>query len=106
MALIVLAAICLLACIFFLFVLFQWTRDTKRKTTTRAAQHDAAGGRREKTRLKAADRASREKRQAFPEGHAGSGAGARSRDCRPGCRRCERTAYEKVVRSLRLGKKI
>ena len=33
MTLIVLAAICLLACAFLLFVLFQWTRDTKRKTT-------------------------------------------------------------------------
>jgi hypothetical protein len=48
MALIVLAAICLLACMFLLFVLYQWTRDTKRRATTRAAVDDAAGGSREK----------------------------------------------------------
>ena len=106
MALIVLATICLLACVFLLFVLFQWTRDTKHRATTRAAVDDAAGGSSEKTRLQAAARASTEKRHAFPEGHAGSRAGARSRACLPGCHRCERTAYEKVVRSLRLGKKI
>jgi hypothetical protein len=35
MALIVLATICLLACFFLLFVLVQWMRDTKRKTTNR-----------------------------------------------------------------------
>ena len=75
MALIVLAAICILACMFVLFVLFQWTRDTKRKTTTRAAVDDAAGGTSEKTRLQAADRASTEKRHAFPEGHAAPRAG-------------------------------
>jgi hypothetical protein len=33
---------------FLLFVLFQWTRDTKRKTTTRAAMDGAAGGSSEK----------------------------------------------------------
>jgi len=43
MTLIVLAAICLLGCAFLLFVLFQWTRDTKRKTTTRTAVDHAAG---------------------------------------------------------------
>jgi hypothetical protein len=47
---IVLATICLLACVFFLFVLFQWTRDTKRKTTTRTAVDDAAGETGEKKR--------------------------------------------------------
>jgi hypothetical protein len=35
---------------FLLLVLFQWTRDTKRKTTTRAAVDDEAGGSSEKTR--------------------------------------------------------
>ena len=35
MAIIVLTAICLLACVFLLFALVQWTRDTKRRTTTR-----------------------------------------------------------------------
>jgi hypothetical protein len=35
MALIVFAMFCFLACVFLLFVLVQWTRDAKRKTTTR-----------------------------------------------------------------------
>jgi hypothetical protein len=48
---VVLAAICLLAWVFLLSVLFQWTRDTKRKATTRPAVDEAAGGTREKTRL-------------------------------------------------------
>ena len=37
MALIVLTTICSLACLFLLFVLYQWIRETKRKTTTRSA---------------------------------------------------------------------
>jgi hypothetical protein len=35
MALIVLAAICFFSCVFLLFVLVKWMRDTKRKTKTR-----------------------------------------------------------------------
>lgn len=45
MILIVLAAVGFLACAFFLFVLFQWTRDTKRRTT---GVGDAAGDSSEK----------------------------------------------------------
>ena len=48
MTLIVLAAICLIACGFFLFVLIQWTRDAGRKTITRTAVDDAAGRTNEK----------------------------------------------------------
>jgi TRAP-type C4-dicarboxylate transport system permease small subunit len=47
MTVIVLAAVGFLACAFFFFVLFQWMRDTKRKTTT---VDDAAGETSEKKR--------------------------------------------------------
>jgi hypothetical protein len=47
MALIVLVTICFLACVFLLFVLVQWMRDTKRKTTTRSAVDSEVGETRE-----------------------------------------------------------
>lgn len=50
MALIALAAICFFVCVFLLFVLFQWTRDAKRKTTTRSAEDDLASETSEKKR--------------------------------------------------------
>jgi hypothetical protein len=50
MALIVLAAICFLACVFLLFVLVQWTRDTKRRTTTRPMLDSEAGPTRKEKR--------------------------------------------------------
>jgi hypothetical protein len=43
MALIVLATICLLACVFLLLVLVQWMGDTKRKTTNRPEVDSKAG---------------------------------------------------------------
>jgi hypothetical protein len=43
MALIVLATICFLACVFLLFVLVQWMRDTTRKTTNRPGVDSKAG---------------------------------------------------------------
>ncbi len=107
MALIVLAAICLLACVFLLFVLFQWTRDTKHKTTTRTAVDDAADGTSEKTRPEVAARASTEKQDRFSgrsrQMHRRK---ARSRGCGLGCNECERAAYEKVARLLRSGKRV
>jgi hypothetical protein len=107
MALIVLAAICFLACIFLLFVLFQWTRDSKRKTTTRTAAGGAAGKTEENKRLQiVSPRRNIEKQDRF----SGSsrwvqGMGGRSRSCGSGCSECERTAYEKVARSFRSGKR-
>ncbi len=55
MALIVLVAICFLACVFLLFVLVQWTRDTKRKTTTRPDAANSVGEKREEKPPKAVD---------------------------------------------------
>jgi hypothetical protein len=107
MTLIVLATVCFLASVFLLFVLFQWTKDSKRKTTTRTAVGDAAGETEEKKRLRiVSPRRNIEKQDRF----SGSSRwvqsmGGRSRSCGSGCSECERTAYEKVARSLRSGKK-
>ena len=106
MTLIVLAAICLLACGFFLFVLVQWTRDASPKTITRTAVDDAAGRTNEKKLQIVSPRRNIEE----PGSSSGNsrwvqGTGGRSRGCGPGCRECERTAYEKVARSLRSGKR-
>ena len=106
MTLIVLAAICLLACLFLLFVLFQWTRDTKRKTTTRTAVDKAARGSKEKTRLQVAARASTEKHDRFSgKSRWAQSRSSQSRGCGSGCNECEPTAYEKVARSLRSSKR-
>jgi hypothetical protein len=73
MTVIVLAAVGFLACVFFLLVLFQWTRDTRRKTTTVV---DAAGETSEKKRPHiVGSRRTVEKRDRFGGGHAGSRAG-------------------------------
>ena len=50
MTLIVLVTICLLACVFLLFVLAQWMRDTKRKTKARPEVDSIAGETREEKR--------------------------------------------------------
>ena len=104
MTLIVLAAICLFACFFFLLVLFQWTIDPKRKTTTRTA----AGETSEKKRPRiVASRETSEKHDRF-SGRSRWVQSRRSqlRGCEPGCNECERTVYEKVARSLRSGNRI
>src|SRR5258706_313587 len=43
MTLIVLVTICFLGCGFLLYVLFQWTRETKRRPASRSAIGDEAG---------------------------------------------------------------
>ena len=50
MTLTVLATICFLACTFYLYVLFQWMRDTKGRNTTRPAMDNEAGEKSEKKR--------------------------------------------------------
>jgi hypothetical protein len=103
MVLIILAAVGFLAGALFLFVLFQWTRDSKRKTAGPTAVDDPSGETSEKELLQTA-RASTEKQDRFSgrsrQLHRGR---ARSRGCGLGCDECERAAYEKVARSLRSG---
>ena len=71
MTLIVLATICYLACVFLLFVLFQWTLDTKRKTTARTAVDDAAGETNENKRLQVVGSQRTVEKTAPLGGHAG-----------------------------------
>jgi hypothetical protein len=104
MTVIVLAAVGFLACAFYLFVLFEWTRDTKRKTTT--VDH-AAGETDAKKRLQIVSPRRNIEKQDRSSGSSGEiqGTGGQSRDCGPGCSECERIAYEKVARLLRSGKR-
>jgi len=108
MTIIVLAAVGFLACAFFLFVLFQRTRDTKRKTTARTAVDDATGETSEKKppQIAAFRRTSEKQNRLSRMSRFVPSKRGQSRGCGPGCNECERTAYEKVARSLRLGKRI
>jgi hypothetical protein len=107
MDLIVLAAICFLACVFLLFVLFQWTRDSKRKTTTRTAAGGAAGKTEEKKHLRiVSPRRNIEKQDRYSErSHGVQSMRGRSRGCGPGCNECERVVYERLVNSMKPGKR-
>ena len=103
MTVIVLATICLLACVFYLFVLFQWTRDTKRKTTTRVAVDDAAGETGEEKRPQiVGPKRTNEKHDRFMErSHLASSTRGLSHSCGPGCNECERVVYERVVNLMK-----
>ena len=102
MTLIVLTTICLLASGFFLFVRFQWTRDSKRKTTTRTAADDAAGEANENKRLQivGSQRTVEKRDRSAGRSRRIQKMRGQLRGCGPGCNECERTAYEKVARSL------
>ncbi len=104
MTVIVLAAVGFLACAFYLFVLFQWTRDTKRKVTRVG---DATGDTSENKRPQVVgSQRTVEKRDPSAErSRRFQRMRGRSRGCGPGCNECERIAYEKVARSLRSGKR-
>jgi hypothetical protein len=103
MVLILFAAVGALACGFFLFVLFQWNQDTKRKAAAPTAMDDKSGETSEKE-LPQAARASTEKPDRFSGRSRQMRRGkVRSRGCGLGCDECERAAYEKVARSLRSG---
>jgi hypothetical protein len=106
MMVIVLAAVGLLACGFFLFVLFQWSRDTKRKHVNPTAVDDKTGDSDKKDHPQAAALASTKKQQRSPgRSRRVQSRRSRARSCGLGCNECERAAYEKVARSLRSGKR-
>jgi hypothetical protein len=106
MALIALTTICLLACIFLLFVLIQWMRDTKRKTTTRPEVNSRVGETRATRHLHiVGDRRTVERRDRFK---VKAGRVSTSTD-RSGIRKSwyderERMAYERIARSFKIGK--
>ncbi len=107
MALIVLTMICFLACVFFLFVLVQWTRDAKRGRTTRPDVGSEAGETRDEKHLHVVgsrttvDERDRSKVRALPVPANTERSGIRDswRDER------ERMAYERIARSFRPGRR-
>jgi len=107
MALIVLVAICFLACVFLLFVLVQWTRDTKRQTTTRPDAANSVGEKREEKPPKAVDsRGAAERRDRFKAGSRRlSTVSERSRIRESWHNERERIAYERIARSFKSGKR-
>jgi hypothetical protein len=104
---VVLAAICFLACAFYLYVLSQWMGDREHKTTGRSASDNQAGTQpgEKRTQIAASGKPAEQK----DRGRAGSQlAFSKARPLRgpnPGCRECERIAYERIATSLRGGKR-
>jgi hypothetical protein len=107
MALIVLTTICLLACVFLVFVLYQWMRDTNRKTTTRPAADSEVGETREtkQPHIVGARRAVERRDRFKVRSHGAAGAAERSGGRDSGYDERERIAYEKIARSFKLGKR-
>jgi len=85
MALIVLTTICFFACVFFLFTLVHWMRDTKRKTTIRSIPKTPGSSR---------PRVGTSRRTV-----------TRHDDSSPGCVECERNAYARIARALSASKR-
>jgi hypothetical protein len=103
MTVIVLATICFLGCGFLLYVLFQWTRETKRKRASRSAIGDEVGQAGQKRQpyivgsRGAAKRHDRTKSSLQIPSIKGE-----SRGCEAGRNEC---AHERTAESVRLGKK-
>ena len=108
MALIVLVTICLLACVFLLFVLVQWTRDTKRKTTTRPDAANNVGEKREEKRPHTVgSRRTAERRDRFKAGSRRlSTVSERSRIRESWYDEREQIAYERIARSFNTSKRV
>jgi hypothetical protein len=106
MTLIVLTTICLLACVFLLFVLIQWMRDSKRKTTTRpVVDKKAAEIRETKHPYIVGARKAMERRDRFKGGSRRLPTVTKRRGGREsGYDERERIAYERIVRSFKPGK--
>ena len=106
MALISLTTICLLACVFLLFVLIQWMQDTKRKTTTRPEVHSRARETRATRRPHiVGDRRTVERRDRFKaKAHRVSTSTDRSGIRKSWYDERERMAYERIARSFKFGK--
>jgi hypothetical protein len=106
MALIVLATICFLACVFLVFVLAQWMRDKKRRAGTRPAADNKSGERREKQPQTVDSRRTEEKRDLFKvEARRMSSIAERSRIRESERNKRERIAYERIARSFKSGKR-
>jgi hypothetical protein len=108
MTLIVLVTICLLACVFLLFVLAQWMRDTKRKTTARPEVDSKAGETREEKRPHTAgSRRTAEGRYRFKVGaRRVSTITERSGGRESWHDEREQIAYERITRSFNTSKRV
>lgn len=104
MAIIVFIAICLLACVFLLFALVQWTRYTKRRTTTRLTTAKEEGEAHEgKRRQMVGSRVTPISRNRFRvRARQLSDIADRSEEYAYWHDERERIAYEKIARSFRL----
>jgi hypothetical protein len=107
MALIVLATICFLGCVFLVFVLVQWMQDTKRKTATRpVADSKVSETREEKRPHMVGSGRTLERRDRFRVG-ANRVSTIRERwgGRESGYDERERIAYERIARAWRSGKR-
>jgi hypothetical protein len=88
MAFILLTAICFPACIFYVYVLIGWVRDTHRKISARFAAADQV-------------RESREPKRPYIVAAGSRPANLTTRSATGGlaCRECERQVYENIARS-------
>jgi len=103
MTLIVLVTICFLGCGFLLYVLFQWTRESKRKPASRSAIGDEVGqaGQKKQPHIVGSRRAAKRHDRTASSLQVPSIKGE-SRGREAGCNEC---AHERIAESLRPGKK-
>ncbi len=108
MTLIILETISFLACAFYVYVLFHWMRDTKRKRTIHSTAENQAEEKFEQKRLHILGSS----RAAGSEGRFAAGSlrpasmAERSRGSGPCGHERERNVYETIARSLSLGRRI
>ena len=107
MALIVLAAICFLACVFLLFALVQWTRDTTRRSTVRPAVNSEESQAREekRTHVVGSRRAPKRRHRSKVGAHRVCAITERPEIREPWRNERERIAYQRIARSFKPGKR-
>jgi len=106
MALIVLATICFLACVFLVFVLVQWMQETKRRAGTRPAADNKLSEQREKQPQTVDSRRTKETRDRFKvEARRMPSIEERSRIRESESNERDRIAYERIARSFKSGKR-
>ena len=108
MTVIVLTAICLLACAFYVYVLIHWIRETKREPTTRSAAENQTNENCERKRphtIGSRRLTGRDGRFTARSLRPASVA-MRSRGSGLGCPECERNVYGLIARSWSVGKRI
>jgi hypothetical protein len=108
MTLIVLAAICSLACAFYVYALIHWSRDTKRKTKSSSAAENQAdeNGERIRPYVVGSRRATGRDGRFAARSLRPASLAERPRGTTPVCHECEPTVQETIARSASLGKRI